>query len=109
MGQETYPTNSPENRINVNSINYNLMQSKAKQENKSECQDNNRHSKINIDYFEKKAVKMLSSKAKIILKGWSLSTGHGSGMHIKHYVSISAIFYFSCQHALLYGRLWLRV
>lgn len=52
---------------------------------------------------------MLSSKAKIILKGWSLSTGYGSGMHIEHYLSINRIFYFWCQPALLYGRLWLCV
>lgn len=32
---------------------------------------------------------MLNSKAKIILKSWSLSTEYGSGMHIKHYLSIS--------------------
>lgn len=37
--------------------------------------------------MEKKAVKMLSSKTKIILKSWSLNTEYGLGMHIKHFLS----------------------
>lgn len=45
---------------------------------------------------------MLSSKAKIILKSWSLSTGYGSRMHIKHNLSINTgiLFLVSTRSAL---------
>ena len=54
--------------------------------------------------MEEKAVEVLSSKAKIILKSWSLNTEHGSGMHIKHFLraSTDVLFLMSTLSALWY-------
>lgn len=45
---------------------------------------------------------MLSSKAKIIPKSWSLNTEYGSGMHIKHFLRAGAdvLFLMSTHSAL---------